>query len=254
MKKLGRLIENISELMNNLLKVDSYLSEDNEENYNNIIRLIGRGTDFIVYNSGSERHFAPSRFIGYLNNNLITHLVKGNGKNGTKTTPFINKILGHYCEYNDELEKKYLKFCGELEVTPKKMVNTQRKFWLLDDEQNKKYSKIYNEGNVQRVLINKFERNPIARKKCIEKYGYNCQVCGMNFENIYGDIGKDFIHVHHIVPISAKKGKSYMIDPENSLIPVCPNCHAMLHRGKLDLEGLKEILESKKLSHILCND
>ena len=32
------------------------------------------------------------------------------------------------------------------------------------------------------------------------------------------------------------------IDPENSLVPVCPNCHAMLHKGKLCIEELRKIL------------
>lgn len=56
------------------------------------------------------------------------------------------------------------------------------------------------------------------------------------------DLGKGFIHVHHIVPISTRKGEPHKIDPENSLVPVCPNCHAMLHKGKLCIEELRKIL------------
>lgn len=242
MKKLGRLIENTSELLNNLLQVDTYLSGDNEEYYNAMIKLISRGTDFVVYKSAGKIHFAPSRFVGYLKNSLIVHLVKRNSKNGTKTTPVINKILGRCCEYDNELEKVYLEFCNELKVTPKRMVNTQRKYWVLDDKQNKKYSTEYYEGSVQQVLVNKYERNPIARKKCIEKYGCICQVCEMDFAKVYGELGNGFIHVHHIVPISTLKGESHKINPENSLVPVCPNCHAMLHKGKLSIEELKKLL------------
>lgn len=134
MEKLGRLIENTSELMDNLLQVDTYLSGDNEDDYNAMIRLISRGTDFVVYKSADKIHFAPSRFVGYLSNRLIVHLVKRNGKNGTKTTPTINKILGCNCEYNEDLENGYLEFCHELQVVPKRMVNTQRKFWVLNDD------------------------------------------------------------------------------------------------------------------------
>ncbi len=242
MEKLGRLIETTSELMDNLLQVDTYLSGDNEEDYNAMIRLISRGTDFVVYKSAGKIHFAPSRFVGYLNNRLIVHLVKRNGKNGTKTTPTINKILGCNCAYNEDLEKEYLRFCLELQVVPKQMVNTQRKFWVLNDDLNTQYSDEYYEGTVQQVLVNKYERNPIARKKCIEKYGCICQVCGMDFGKVYGELGNGFIHVHHIVPISAQKGEVHKIDPENSLVPVCPNCHAMLHKGKLSIEELRKIL------------
>lgn len=246
MKKLGRLIENIPELMANLLQVDTYLSGDNEDNYKYMVKLISRGTDFVVYKSGDKIHFAPSRFVGYLNNSLMVHLVKKNGKDGTKTTPAINKVLGNPCEYDKELEKDYLEFCNKLEVTPKKMVKTQRKYWVLDEKQNKKYSTEYYEGNLQQVLVNKYERNPIARKRCIEKYGYICQICNMDFEKKYGELGKGFIHIHHIVPISTKKGEIHKINPENSLIPVCPNCHAMLHKGKLSIKKLKEIVDKQK--------
>jgi 5-methylcytosine-specific restriction protein A len=48
---------------------------------------------------------------------------------------------------------------------------------------------------------------------------------------MYGEIGRGFIHVHHVVPISSI-GESYKVDPAKDLVPVCPNCHAMLHRGK----------------------
>lgn len=88
------------------------------------------------------------------------------------------------------------------------------------------------EGLKKQVSVNKYERSSIARSKCLETNGYACKICLFNFEKIYGVIGKDFIHVHHITPIHTI-GKSYKIDYANDLIPVCPNCHAMLHR-KID--------------------
>ena len=246
MKKLGRVVESLSELMENLLRVENYLSGEDEEDYNNMIKLIAHGTNFVVYRSGGKLHFAPSRFIGYFNNNLLKHLVKGNGKDGKKTTPAINKIIGYTRSFDRDLEKDYLEFCRELNVKPKQMVDTKRKYWVLNDEQNQKFASEYLEGNVQQVLVNKYERNPVARRKCIKKYGCTCQVCGMNFETIYGELGKGFIHVHHIVPISEKKGKEYKIDPENDLIPVCPNCHAMLHKGNLTVSELIDILKKNE--------
>ena len=98
---------------------------------------------------------------------------------------------------------------------------------LFPDEITEK--EVFYEGATSRVLVNKYERNSEARKKCIEKKGCRCAVCGMSFKDIYGDIGKDFIHVHHTTPVSSI-GKDYQIDYEKDLVPVCPNCHAMLHR------------------------
>lgn len=101
------------------------------------------------------------------------------------------------------------------------------------------------EGHIRTITVNKYERSSIARKKCVEKYGYNCAVCEMNFEDVYGDLGKNFIHVHHIVPLQ-QIGREYKVDYEQDLIPVCPNCHAMLHKKKdgnyLSIAELKSLL------------
>jgi 5-methylcytosine-specific restriction protein A len=94
-------------------------------------------------------------------------------------------------------------------------------------EENIKYA----EGKTKTVLVNSYERNQVARQKCIEYYGAFCQVCNFDFEKTYGDIGKDFIHVHHVVDI-ATIGNEYSVDPIKDLIPVCPNCHSMLHKKK----------------------
>lgn len=85
------------------------------------------------------------------------------------------------------------------------------------------------EGECQRSLVNKYERDERNRKLCIEARGCRCAICGFDFEKSYGELGKGFIHVHHIVPVS-KIGPNYIINPVKDLVPVCPNCHAMLHR------------------------
>lgn len=85
------------------------------------------------------------------------------------------------------------------------------------------------EGARQRIEVNRYERNRINRALCIARHGTACSVCQFDFESVYGETGEDFTHVHHVVPIS-KIGTDYVIDPAADLIPVCPNCHAMLHR------------------------
>jgi hypothetical protein len=89
----------------------------------------------------------------------------------------------------------------------------------------------YHEGAKKKIVVNAYERNKKARAECIELYGYNCQACGINFREKYGDIGSGFIHVHHFFPIE-KIGNEYQIDPKKDLCPVCPNCHNMIHKMK----------------------
>lgn len=106
---------------------------------------------------------------------------------------------------------------------------------------------IFKEGTVKTVILNVHERSPQTRKLCIDEHGYNCKICSFNFEKTYGVKGKDYIHVHHIKSLS-KIGKKHTVVPINDLIPVCPNCHAMLHLGSKPLKPkeLIEIIEKRK--------
>ncbi len=106
----------------------------------------------------------------------------------------------------------------------------------------------HTEGATKKVLVNAYERSSKARTDCIRHYGAHCYICRFDFSKIYGDeLGKGFIHVHHLVDISTI-GKEYIVDPINDLRPLCPNCHAMIHKRKpaLKLEELKNIIERKK--------
>lgn len=102
----------------------------------------------------------------------------------------------------------------------------------------------YSEGTSNQVQVTKYEINPYARKKCLEHYGYTCQVCDFNFEDTYDSIGKDYIHVHHLKQVSTV-GQNHLTNPINDLIPVCPNCHAMIHKRKTPytIEEMKKILK-----------
>lgn len=108
--------------------------------------------------------------------------------------------------------------------------------------------KTYTEGAPNQVTLTKYERNPFARKKCIEHFGLSCVVCGFNFEHTYGQIGKDFIHVHHLRQV-ANVGKTYEVDPIKDLRPVCPNCHSIIHKRKtaLTIDEMTDILKQNKI-------
>ncbi len=101
------------------------------------------------------------------------------------------------------------------------------------------------EGRAIRVTVNAYERNPEARRKCIEHFGCRCSVCGFEFSARYGELGDNFIHVHHVSSISLAGGE-HVVDPVRDLRPVCPNCHAMLHRADpmLTIEDLRARLRS----------
>ena len=84
------------------------------------------------------------------------------------------------------------------------------------------------EGAVSQVLVNKYERDPRNRQFAIQLHGKLCQACDFDFKLVYGDLGENYIVVHHLVPLSAM-GSDYTVDPLKDLATVCANCHAMLH-------------------------
>ena len=84
------------------------------------------------------------------------------------------------------------------------------------------------EGTAYSVTVNAYERNSAARRTCIAHHGPQCAVCNFSFQNAYGNVAADFIHVHHLKAL-AEIGREYMLDPVADLRPVCPNCHAVIH-------------------------
>ena len=86
----------------------------------------------------------------------------------------------------------------------------------------------FREGAAVQILVNRHERDPVARERCIDHYGPKCVACGFLASNQYGSDVSGLIHVHHLEPL-ARAGKSKVVDPVRDLRPVCPNCHAVIH-------------------------
>lgn len=154
-----------------------------------------------------------------------------------------------------QLDKRtWEEFSGNKELLEKKAKEILSSFSItkgesLNDDPLLSESTLLPEGSNTSIFVNRYERNPKARRKCIEHYGTKCQLCSFDFEEKYGAIGKDFIEFHHKVPIS-EIGGSYEVDSINDLIPVCSNCHSMLHRKKgeaLRVEELKDIVREIEL-------
>lgn len=100
------------------------------------------------------------------------------------------------------------------------------------------------EGALKSSVTRKFERSRINRAICLRHHGFRCKGCGLLLQERYGPLGTNVIHVHHVVPVS-KMGGSYILDPQSDLIPLCPNCHNIVHRTDppVAIEVLREITE-----------
>jgi 5-methylcytosine-specific restriction enzyme A len=165
--------------------------------------------DLDLYNESKKNTFVRLRLVQKIESlNIKLEEMMTHGLNGSPQGPVkINSELSNYIKSRinqDEHKDKIIEQLNE-----------------------------YLEGEEQTILVTKYERNLEARKKCIEHFGTSCMICGFDFYETYGDLGRNFIHVHHITPISQIK-KNYKVNPIFDLIPVCPNCHAMLHRRNND--------------------
>ncbi len=241
-------VDNMNDIIVNLHVFNDYRKSEDDLERDFFIGILKRGKHFVYLRAGEEIFFCPSRFVGYKKNNKKKHEASRE-KHGGETDRAINVLLGKHTK-NAEIEKVFLSFCRSLGVSPDRK---ERKYWLIEEsaglaETASIYDKGYKEGLVKGVLQDAYERNPKARAECIKIYGKNCMICNMNFQSVYGDIGENFIHVHHLTPLSRQGGKSCRTNPKKDLRPVCPNCHAMLHQEQppLTIQELKRKMTLRK--------
>lgn len=102
---------------------------------------------------------------------------------------------------------------------------------------------VFTEGAMRSGHETGYERSQAARRACLAHHGYGCAACGFVFRDGYGERGRDYIHVHHLNPLADLKGE-HEVDPVRDMRPLCPNCHAMVHRTSppCSIEELKAIL------------
>jgi len=103
------------------------------------------------------------------------------------------------------------------------------------------------EGRQSARLTSHYERNPELRTAAVLIHGETCAVCGFNFEETYGEHGRGFIEVHHLVPVSSLEGER-AVDPNLEMSVLCSNCHRMIHRRRnspLSLDQLRALVHAK---------
>ena len=194
---------------------------------------------YIFCNITSESRTGHNFFEGA---DLVWHSRKGaNLTNGVAADLISNTLPVHiFCRLNNRFPFSYYGMATALSWSQGESVQIKWRFnqeFLPEEIQP---NVLVTEGAKRQVLVNAYERDSNARAICIKKWGVVCVVCGFDFGQRYGEIGEGYIHVHHLVPISAI-GEQDVLDPENDLRPVCPNCHAMLHRSTKNVMSINEL-------------
>ena len=101
----------------------------------------------------------------------------------------------------------------------------------------------YREGQGVKIAVNRYERDASARSACLQHFGPLCRICEVDLATVYGPIAAELVHVHHLRPFALVEGE-HEVRPEEDLIPVCPNCHAVVHRNDPPLtpEEVREMI------------
>lgn len=128
-------------------------------------------------------------------------------------------------------------------INEKSKSDTRLAFLEMEEEE-----KAYLEGRRSKYTGVRVERNAVAREQCLKTKGYDCVVCGFNFFEFYGELGIGYIHVHHVTDLALSESER-SVNPAKDLVPVCPNCHAMLHKGAMparSVENLKKMIKDNR--------
>lgn len=247
---MAELIGTVEDIIENVETLFSYGLRDSGEEKKFHDKRIKDGKLFVAVQYGDRFRFAPSKFVGYISND-ISHLAKLRERDGRKTNVVLNRLLGEALEPDHEnyqvIDQSFLQYCRDNKIVPSQH-HLARRYWVCDSASDFKNPEGVSagslwEGATTSILVNKFERNRVARNECLRHYGYACSACGCLLRDFYGSIAEDFIHVHHLVPLS-QIGEDYQVDPIKDLRPVCPNCHSIIHRRKkaLTIEEVRKLL------------
>ena len=202
-------------------------------------------TEIVTWFGKPNSHSGQPIFQQILDGSLLTHFfARWDSKNTQFTYLGVGKIITYENDVQIEKDQKTIRLKVALS-TSGDTIGVQGVLSNSNDTQPE-YAKRLS------MVVNRYERDIQKRLKCIEHFGCNCQICGFSFEEAYGELGAGFCHVHHIEPLGEVGGENKNLDPLKDLIPVCANCHEMLHRKRIalkpsDLRQLIQIQSTKKL-------
>lgn len=224
---------------------------------------IQTGTKIIYYKGRLKKQVFSSMRLSndphYFGTGVIGKVEQQNGTNNYFASIANFKLFNEAVSFKNQqgyLELKANSFKGNFfrgnavrEITNEEYENIISKADIIDQTLNDPLAD-YNETHSNKIIegkkisfySTKYERSKYNRDMALKIHGYSCCICSINFKEKYGEIGEGFIHIHHIKPLYSLE-EEVIIDPANDLVPVCPNCHAIIHRNKGKILSIKEMKE-----------
>lgn len=208
--------------------------------------LIKRGTCFLPYISSAGLSFAPSRFIGYVDNQLKKHTANPS-KDGRITNSAINQLMGTAPCANSSLEQAYIDFCENIGVAPSKKgsFGVKRKYWITPEAitaiENKTEEQINQNTDLTATeksqLIRARIGQGIFRTDLIRMWG-QCSISGCDIIPI--------LRASHIKPWRLSENAE-RLDKFNGLL-LSPNLDALFDKGLISFTDHGDLLISNRLT------
>lgn len=228
------LVTSIQDIDKNFNVLQSAIAEGDDR----AIELLRNGKSIVVGNIGGRLAFAPSRFLGYSNNDIDQHIEERSNRDGRETNPAIKKALGVDISPNAPAESEFLRYCANLGVSPPA---NRRQYWILPDAS----ALVDLEAVEHDALVSETERVQLQkarlgqghfRAKLEAKWG-GCSVTGCNMREV--------LRASHIKPWK-DCNNSERLDGDNGLLLVA-NIDALFDRGLISFGADGSIIRSNSL-------
>jgi putative restriction endonuclease len=239
------LITTLDQIENNIAELERGRNAKGKE-LEEYQALIKRGTCFLPYESQLGLSFAPSRFIGYIENTLVTHSDNPN-RDGRVTNTAIKKLIGHWPREHIDLEQAYIAFCGAIGISPSKTgaFGVARKYWVTTEIskliENSAEKNIYQNPNLSETekqqLVKARIGQGVFRENLIAMW-HKCCVTGCDYIGV--------LRASHIKPWRDSRNDE-RLDKFNGLL-LSPNLDALFDKGIISFKDSGEVMVSSQLS------
>jgi putative restriction endonuclease len=241
-----RVVTDINQIYENIAELERGRLSEESSDFDEYRSLIKKGTCFVPYSSPEGVAFAPSRFVGYIQNSLATH--SGNpDRDGRVTNSALSKVFSIRPLSDAGLESRYLSFCERLDIKASATgaFGVSRKYWaipevmeLLDAEAERDITQNPNIAETEKVqLVKARVGQGLFRDRLLAFWGRCCLT-----ECAYAPV----LRASHIKPWRDGSNEE-RLDVFNGLL-LSPNMDALFDKGLISFNDSGEILFSAELT------
>lgn len=237
-------IQNINQLHENLAKFEAGINSSDSNTSESYKGFVKRGICFVPYSVGNAIHFAPSRFIGYVDNDLKQH--ESENKHGQVTNDALSRVLGHEPVAVPDLEVTFKNYCRNLgfEAPPRGRFGNDRRYWLPEAFVAQIETEIV--GNLasdtslsptdrEQVVLARLGQGKF--RKNLINYWKMCPITKIDFVPV--------LKASHIKPW-ANSSNMERVDPYNGIL-LSPNMDSLFDKGFMSFNDDGSVIVSPQL-------